>query len=148
MCSSDLDKTTWNGIDILAATASYGLQIGAADGATLSFQIDDLAGGTDVAAVIGMSADDADAISAIDDAITEVNTSRSTLGAIINRLQFSIDSMTNVSTNTAASRSRIEDTDYANATSELAKRQIIQQAATAMLAQANQRQANVLSLLQ
>ena len=57
------------------------------------------------------------------------------------------DNLTNVSTNTAASRSRIQDTDYAQTTTELAKRQIIQQAATAMLAQANQQPQTVLALL-
>jgi len=98
------EKTTWNGIDVLNADASYGLQIGAASGATLSFEITGLAVGSDVAAAIALSADDSTAISAIDLAITEVNVSRSSLGAIINRLQFSMDSMTNVARNTAASR--------------------------------------------
>jgi flagellin len=56
--------------------------------------------------------------------------------------------MSNISTNTAASRSRVLDTDYAQATTELARTQIIQQAATAMLAQANQQPSSVLSLLQ
>ena len=73
---------------------------------------------------------------------------RSSIGAFINRLNYAADNLTNIATNTTASRSRIMDTDYAQATSELAKRQILQQAATAMLAQANQQQASVLSLLQ
>jgi flagellin len=77
-----------------------------------------------------------------------IDTYRSELGATINRLQYTTDNLTNVSTNTAASRSRIQDTDYAQTTTELAKRQIIQQAATAMLAQANQQPSSVLSLLQ
>jgi len=63
-------------------------------------------------------------------------------------LNYAVDNMTATSTNTAASRSRIQDTDYAQATTELARTQIIQQAATAMLAQANQQPASVLSLLQ
>jgi flagellin len=69
------------------------------------------------------------------------------LGATINRLQFTVDNLTNVSTNLSASRSQIEDVDYSEATADLAKRQVIQQAATAMLAQANQQPQSVLSLL-
>jgi flagellin len=69
------------------------------------------------------------------------------MGAKINRLNYAADNMTNTSMNTAASRSRIEDTDFAAATTELARTQIISQAATAMLAQANQQPQGVLSLL-
>jgi flagellin len=90
----------------------------------------------------------ASALSEIDTAITAVDTYRSTLGAMVNRLNYAADNLTNVATNTAASRSRIMDTDYAAATTELARSQIIQQAATAMLAQANQSPSAVLSLLQ
>ena len=90
----------------------------------------------------------ASAISLADDALSQINTVRSTIGAFINRLNYAADNLANIATNTAASRSRIQDTDYAQATTELAKRQIIQQAATAMLAQANQQPATVLSLLQ
>ena len=69
------------------------------------------------------------------------------MGAIISRLQFTIDNLFNVSTQSQQSRSRILDTDYASATTELAKRNIIQQAAQAMLAQANQQPQLVLQLL-
>jgi flagellin len=89
-----------------------------------------------------------DAIDVIDTAIKEVDTYRAELGSKINRLTYAIDNLTNVSQNTAASRSRVLDTDYAQATTELARTQIIQQAATAMLAQANQQPQSVLSLLQ
>jgi flagellin len=84
----------------------------------------------------------------LDNAISTIDAYRSTLGAMVNRLTYAADNLTNVSTNTAASRSRILDTDYAAATTELARTQIIQQAATAMLAQANQSPSSVLSLLQ
>jgi flagellin len=67
---------------------------------------------------------------------------------MVNRLTYAADNLTNVANNTAASRSRIVDTDYASTTTELARTQIIQQAATAMLAQANQSPSSVLSLLQ
>jgi flagellin len=88
------------------------------------------------------------AIDTIDTAIKDVDTYRAELGSKINRLSYTIDNLTNVSQNTSASRSRVLDTDYAQATTELARTQIIQQAATAMLAQANQQPQSVLSLLQ
>ena len=88
------------------------------------------------------------AITALDKALTAVNTERSLYGATINRLTYTVDNMTNVSNNTSEARSRILDTDYSKTTSELARTQIVQQAATAMLAQANQSPQMVLSLLQ
>ncbi len=89
-----------------------------------------------------------DAIEALDVSLTKVNKARAEIGAVINRLTYSIDNLTNISANATASRSRIEDADYAKATTNLARSQIIQQAATAMLAQANQQPQSVLSLLQ
>lgn len=87
------------------------------------------------------------AISTIDNAIEKVSSARSKLGAMENRLNSVVNNLTNISTNTAASRSRIQDTDYATETTALARSQIISQAATAMLAQANQQPQTVLSLL-
>ena len=87
------------------------------------------------------------AVGALDTAIKAVNEQRATFGAASNRLEHAVDNLTNVKVNAEASRSRIEDTDYAKTTSELAKAQIIQQAGTAMLAQANQSAQSVLSLL-
>lgn len=87
------------------------------------------------------------ALSKLDTGITAISERRATFGSASNRLVHAIDNMTNIMNNAEASRSRIEDTDYAEATSELAKAQIIQQAATAMLAQANQLPQSVLSLL-
>jgi flagellin len=88
------------------------------------------------------------AITTLDVALTSVNEARAQLGSVINRLTYAADNLANVSQNTSASRSRVMDTDYAKATTDLAKSQIIQQAATAMLAQANQQPSAVLSLLQ
>jgi len=88
------------------------------------------------------------AITALDTAIEAVSNQRSTFGAGANRLTHAVDNLTNVKTNAEASRSRILDTDYAEATAELARTQIIQQAGTAMLAQANQLPQTVLALLQ
>jgi flagellin len=86
-------------------------------------------------------------LQAIDSALQVVNAERSNMGAIISRLQFASDNLSNVAAKAAESRSRIEDTDYSQATTELAKRNIIQQAAQAMLAQANQAPQLVLQLL-
>jgi len=88
-----------------------------------------------------------DAISAIDNAIEQVSQSRANLGAYQNRLIATVNNLTNVVTNTEQSKSRIMDTDYSKETTKLARSQIIQQAATAMLAQANQQPQMVLSLL-
>jgi flagellin len=88
-----------------------------------------------------------DAISALDLALSQLNTQRSVIGAAVNRLTHAVDNLTNIAQNTSDSRSKVEDTDYAAATSELARQQIIQQAATAILAQANQQPQSVLSLL-
>jgi len=88
------------------------------------------------------------ALAVIDNALDYVNSERSKLGAVENRLTHTIDNLSNIITNTAAAKSRIVDTDYAVETAELARAQIVQQAATAMLAQANQSSQSVLSLLQ
>ena len=87
------------------------------------------------------------ALVTLDAAITAVNQSRASLGAYQNRLQFAVSNLQVGSDNTTASRSRILDTDYATETTKLAKSQIISQAATAMLAQANQQPQTVLALL-
>ncbi|PIT82082.1 flagellin [Limnohabitans sp. 15K] len=84
----------------------------------------------------------------LDVAINRINTERAGLGAVINRLNYAVDNLANVSVNTSESRSRIMDADYAKSSSELARTQIISQAATAMLAQANQQPQTVLKLLQ
>jgi flagellin len=87
------------------------------------------------------------AITGLDSAMKNINSARAEIGSIINRLTYAADNLTNVSQNTSASRSQVMDTDYAQATTELARTQIISQAATAMLAQANQAPQSVLSLL-
>jgi len=87
------------------------------------------------------------ALGSIDNAIEYVSKQRSLLGAIQNRLEHTVNNLTNIVTNTEASRSAIMDADYGKETSALAKSQILTQAATAMLAQANQSSQTVLSLL-
>jgi len=88
------------------------------------------------------------ALNVLDAAVASVNMKRADLGATANRLEYASDNMANVAMNARQSRSRIEDADYAAETTELARTQIIQQAATAMLAQANQSTQSVLKLLQ
>jgi flagellin len=83
----------------------------------------------------------------LDTAIARLDAHRATLGATINRLEYAADNLANVSQNASASRSRILDADYASETTELARTQIIQQAGTAMLSQANQQAQSVLALL-
>ena len=88
------------------------------------------------------------AIGSIDTALDAISNQRATLGGVANRLTHSVDNLTNIRTNAEATRSTIIDTDYAASTTELAKAQIIAQAGTAMLAQANQLPQTVLALLQ
>ena len=102
-----------------------------------------ISGATTAAAQTAASA----AMTGIDQAIENVSNQRASFGATVNQLTHSIDNLTQVSINAESTRSRIMDTDYAKSTSELAKAQIIQQAGTAMLAQANQLPAAVLDLL-
>ena len=88
------------------------------------------------------------AITDVDDAIYKVNNQRSALGAVSNRLNHTVNNLTNISSNLSAAKGGIEDADFALETTNLAKNQILQQASTAMLAQANASKQNVLSLLQ
>ena len=162
------DNTKWNGRNILDGSAG-----GSAGASTVAFQIGQdgigaqafsttfgnfnnstgslsalaskVITGTTIASAISMASA---AITEVDNVIEAVSSQRATFGAVTNRLTHAIDNLTNVKTNSEASRSRILDTDYAAATSELARTQIIQQAGTAMLAQANQLPQTVLALLQ
>ena len=86
-------------------------------------------------------------LSKISTALEQINNQRAGIGAAINQMAFGADNLTNISSNATQSRSTIMDTDYALATTQLAKTQIIQQAATAMLAQANQQPQSVMALL-
>ena len=102
--------------------------------------------GTDLAGLDITSSANA-AITALDFALDKTHSHLATLGSVINRLEYAADNLANVSQNTSASRSRVLDADYASETTELARTQIIQQAATAMLSQANQQAQTVLALL-
>ena len=159
------DNTQWNGQNILdgSAGASTGkstvaFQVGANEKQTISTTFGNfnnttgklsglaskrLSAATIASGIVVASG----AIGEIDVVISDVSAQRATFGAVSNRLTHAIDNLTNVKTNAEASRSRILDTDYSVATSELARAQIIQQAGTAMLAQANALPQTVLALL-
>ncbi len=142
-------NTAFNGISVLTATAPVTVLAGANGTDAIALTLTDLTtlgsatytvtGATGTAAVT--------ALTAIDTNLALVSTTRATLGAGQNRLQSAVNNLTSVSTNLTDARSRIMDTDYSVETTALAKAQILGQASTAMLAQANQSQQNVLSLL-
>jgi flagellin len=155
------DITSWAGDTLLdgsASTTALTFHIGSNNNAddSISVSISNMApsaigstGSTQVSALsVSVQASAADAIAVLDAAIQEVNTQRATLGSISNRLDHTVNNLTNVSTNLSAGLGRIEDADFAQETTTLAKTQILQQASTAMLAQANASKQNVLSLLQ
>ena len=149
-------NTQFNGMDLLSGsggvgggTGSFVFQIGANTTQTMAVAIVSqtlaqyaLGGTTITTAALATTQ-----IGLIDTAIGTLNTQRSSIGAAVNRLSHALDNLSNVAANATDSRSKIEDTDYATATSDLARQQIIAQAATAILAQANQQPQYVLSLL-
>jgi flagellin len=148
-------NTQWNGMAVLDGTTGnagvvtfqVGTQGDSTSSITVGFQAMDATTLTVDTLALDSNANSQAAITKLDTAIQTVDTFRATLGAKINRMTSAADNLANVSMNTTASRSRIQDTDYAKATTELARAQIVQQAATAMLAQANQQPQSVLSLL-
>lgn len=152
--SNIASQTTWNGINILDGTGgtsgSFDIQVGTASGETITVSISNVttsSSGLSVSGDISTASGATTAITTINDALDVLNDARATIGAGINQLTYAADNMSNTITNYAASRSQIADTDYATATSNMARAQIIQQAATAMLAQANQSPQYVLALL-
>jgi flagellin len=145
--------TSWNDQVLLdGSVGSFVFQAGASSGQTVTVDIANmsLSSGSTVAIA---SADITDvptataALANIEAALQAINEQRANIGAGINRMEYAADNLTNVSSNATQSRSTIMDTDYALATTQLAKTQIIQQAATAMLAQANQQPQQVMQLL-
>jgi len=153
-------NTQWNGSNVMDGTSRgsgsgvFSFQVGANSGQTIAVTLSNMTttSGTGKLSAITSNAitSTAAAGSALGTIITALDTvalERSNMGAVISRLQFTSDNLATVSAKAQESRSRIEDTDYSQATTELAKRNIIQQAAQAMLAQANQQPQSVLSLL-
>ncbi len=161
------ENTQWNGKTILnhttTASSNFKYQVCSNGGQTIAVDFGDmtnsgsgvfaaLATGSHATIVAATAASalttGSSAVGLIDTAITSVNSQRATFGAAMNQLTYAVDNLSNVKVNSEAARSRVLDTDYAQETSELARTQIIQQAGTAMLAQANQLPQTVLSLLQ
>ena len=166
------DNTQWNGDNLLDGSAGTGgvvtFQVGYEANQTISIHLGDLnlaagataqvttsgsevAGGivgANLSAITMTTATLANTqVTALDVAIAGVDSKRAEIGATINTLQYAVDNLANVAQNTSASRSRVEDADYASETTELARTQIIAQAGTAMLSQANQQAQTVLALL-
>lgn len=146
-------QTTWNGVSLLNVSGggSQSFVVGAAGTEVITVVIANTTNTTSGLATtslaVSSAASAAAAITAIDTALVSINTARAKIGAGINQLTYAADNLNNVVQNTTASRSQILDTDYAVTTTKLASSQIIAQAATAMLAQANQSQQGVLALL-
>ena len=141
-------QTSFGGVKLLDGTYSANFQVGADANQTISVSI-----GTNFATIgtaNGVATDTASqlAIAAMDVAIAEATSTRADLGAKQNRFSSAIRSNDNTSQNVSASRSRIEDADYAKESATLAKNSVIQQASSSMLAQANQQPQIALSLLQ
>ena len=145
-------NSKFNGTDLFSAASTVTIQAGANTADTIDVVMADLsglaaqggaAGSYDISTQAGATA----VITAIDTEIGTVATARAGLGASQNRLESAVNSLTDNATNLSDARSRIVDTDYSAETTALAKAQILSQASTAMLAQANQSQQNVMSLL-
>ena len=157
-----LSATQFNGDPILNSTTNYVFQVGANAGAenqiTISAADMSLTGATAFAAVASggasatldtaAAANNTAAIAALDIALSEVNGRRATLGALQSRFENTISYLRTAGENQSAARSRIMDADFAQETANLSRTQILQQAGTAMIAQANQLPQNVLKLLQ
>lgn len=145
------DSTTVVGDVVFSSTKAFTVDASAGVNSTTGFV------GTTASAAVLEAVSDVDASTAagaatairiLDGAIAKVSTMRSDLGSIASRLEKTVDALTASSTNTSAARSRIMDADYATETTALSRAQIISQASTAMLAQANQQTSLVLKLLQ
>ena len=148
------DQTQWNGSNLIddsaGSSGTVTFQVGADASQTMTVDFGDLQTAGDLTVTgddIDSAANAATALAAIDADIATLNNQRAVYGAAINRLEHTVDNLSNISTNTQAALSRIQDADYASESTELAKTQIIAQAGTAMLAQANQQAQSVLALL-
>jgi flagellin len=145
--------TQFGGVKLLDGKYSSTFLVGANAGQTISVNISRTGGGfgtsglglanLSISSLTGASA----ALTALDSAITIIDSKRADLGAIQNRFQSTIRNLSNIVENVSAARSRIRDTDFAKETAELTRAQILQQASTTILSQANQRPQSALSLL-
>lgn len=155
------DATQFNGVSILAATAGFDFQVGANSGTTdrITIASGDLSlsgvaaftavasGGASAALVTGTALANSANIGALDAAISAINDRRASLGAVQSRFETTVSYLRTSSENQSAARGRIMDADFASETANLSRAQILQQAGTAMIAQANQAPQGVLALL-
>jgi flagellin len=144
--------TEFGGLSILKGNFTADFLVGANQGQTVTVEIGDTANsfGTTGLGVVGTVDSDANAdllLGQVDAALSSIGTVRSDLGALQNRFQSTIRNLSNISENVSAARSQIRDTDFATETASLTRNQIMQQASTTVLAQANQRPQAALSLL-
>ncbi|MCQ8884841.1 flagellin [Pseudoalteromonas agarivorans] len=142
--------TTFGGVNILTGTYGAEFQVGADANQTISVKVSVAMNSTGLATSaldISTAAGAQAAITALDTSLTSVNDIRANLGAKQNRFDSTIRNLTNVSENVSASRSRIMDADFAKESANLARNQVLQQASSSMLAQANQQPQIALSLL-
>ena len=141
-------NTKFNGTAVFGTTATT---IAVQTGSGATDQVNIVIGAIDLSAAsasdISTAAGATTALGAVDTALTTVSTARASLGASQSRLESTVNNLTNQVTNLSDARSRIEDTDYSTETANLARAQILNQASTAMIAQANQSQQGVLQLL-
>ena len=148
-----ITNTKFNGVVLFdASTATVTVQAGANTTDTVALTMADLttlaaSGGAAASYDVSTATAANTLLATLDTELDTISSSRATLGAGQNRLESVVSSLTNNATNLADARSRIEDADYSAETTALAKAQILSQASTAMIAQANQSQQNVLSLL-
>ncbi|WP_379932984.1 flagellin [Enterobacter sichuanensis] len=159
-------QTQFNGLKVLNSAGTISIQVGANDGEKIDITIGDKSswsllstGGTNTTGGAVTAASDrkvtqsgvdvlgSDVLSKIDDALKAVDNQRSDLGAIQNRFESTISNLNNTVTNLSAAQSRIQDADYATEVSNMSRAQILQQAGTSVLSQANQVPQTVLSLL-
>ena len=154
-----ISNTSWNGKKLLdlgaGSSKTVYFHVGPASDDNITLPLASLNSG-DLKIALGTTATTVsidshsnakNSLALIDKAITQIDTERGTWGAMMNRLTYAADNATNVSMNTSASRSRIMDADYAQATAEMARAMILDQAGSAMLSQANQQPMYVLALL-
>ena len=155
-----LKATQFNGESILEATSDFSFQIGANTGTESQIVVDSamlnvstgnlkevVAAGTNSALDTAAASSNTAAIDALDKALTVVNDARANLGAVQSRFENTVSYLRNAVENQSAARGRIMDADFASETANLSRTQILQQAGTAMIAQANQLPQGVLSLL-
>lgn len=146
--------TQFGGLNILSGDFSTAFLVGANAGQTISINLSTADGASFGASGLGVSTVDVSttdgasaALTAIDTAISSIGAQRAELGALQNRFQSTIRNLSNISENVSGARSQVRDTDFALETAELTRNQIIQQASTTVLSQANQRPQAALQLL-